>query len=87
MANDYIPRGDAEFNGWKANFVSQANANLAELGLVAADMTPIVTAQGAWASSYCAHIAVQALARSTRQSNDDNLAQLGEVGAGSFTDP
>jgi len=21
MANDYIPRGDAEFNGWLANFV------------------------------------------------------------------
>jgi hypothetical protein len=24
MANDYIPRGDAEFNGWQANFVASA---------------------------------------------------------------
>ncbi len=35
MANDYIPRGDAAFNGWLANFVTYANANLAGLGLVA----------------------------------------------------
>ncbi len=31
MANDYIPRGDAEFNGWLANFVTYANANRAVL--------------------------------------------------------
>jgi hypothetical protein len=41
MANDYIPRGDAEFNGWLANFVTYANANLAALGLVAGDMRAI----------------------------------------------
>jgi len=50
MANDYIPRGDAEFNGWLANFVTYANANLAGLGLVAGDMTPVTTAQTTWNS-------------------------------------
>ena len=38
MANDYIPRGDAEFSAWLDNFVTYANANLAGLGLVAGDM-------------------------------------------------
>ena len=33
MANDYVPRGDADFNAWQANFVTYANANLANLGL------------------------------------------------------
>ncbi len=76
MANDYIPRGDAEFNGWQANFVSQANANLAGLGLLAADLTPIQTAQGAWATSYTNHITLQAIAQSTRQTKDDTRASL-----------
>jgi hypothetical protein len=30
MANDYIPRGDDEFNGWLANFVTHANAHLVD---------------------------------------------------------
>ena len=34
---DYIPAPDAEFNSWQVNFVTYANANLAALGLVAAD--------------------------------------------------
>jgi hypothetical protein len=34
MANEYTPRGDAEFNAWLANFVTYANANLAGVGLV-----------------------------------------------------
>jgi hypothetical protein len=63
MANDYIPRSDAEFNAWQANFVASANANLAGLGLVAADLTPIITVQGAWSSAYSAHVAVSAAAQ------------------------
>jgi len=74
MANDYIPRGDAEFNGWQANFVSYANANLVALGLVAGDMTPITTSQTAWTSGYTAHIAAQAAAQSARDAKDGNRA-------------
>lgn len=33
---DYIPGPDAAFRAWQANFVANANANLAALGLVAA---------------------------------------------------
>ncbi|MEW6743901.1 MAG: hypothetical protein AB1486_14200 [Planctomycetota bacterium] len=38
MANDFIPRGDVEFKGWLANFVTCANANLADLGPGAGNM-------------------------------------------------
>lgn len=34
---DYIPGPDASFQAWQSNFVTYANANLAALGLVAAD--------------------------------------------------
>lgn len=70
MANDYIPRGDAEFNGWLSNFVTYANANLAALGLVAGDLTPVITAQTTWNSKYLAHIAAQAAAQAAREAKD-----------------
>ncbi|MCK4659670.1 MAG: hypothetical protein KAV82_09145 [Phycisphaerae bacterium] len=47
---DYIPGGDAAFNAWLDNFVTYANANLANLGLAAGDLTPVTTAQTAWGS-------------------------------------
>jgi len=34
---DYISAPDAEFDAWQQNFVSSANANLAAVGLAAAD--------------------------------------------------
>ena len=49
---DYIPAPDAEFHAWQQNFVTCANANLAALGLVASDMTPVTNAQSTWASAY-----------------------------------
>ncbi len=70
MANDYIPRGDAEFNGWLANFVTYANANLVALGLVAGDMTPVTTAQTTWNSKYPAHVAAAAAAIAAREGKD-----------------
>ncbi len=61
---DYIPAPDAEFNAWQSNFVTYANANLAGLGLVAGDMTPITAAQTTWASAFPAHVTAQAAAQS-----------------------
>lgn len=52
---DYIPGPDANFQAWQANFVTYANANLAALGLTAADMAPITAAQGTWATAFPAH--------------------------------
>jgi hypothetical protein len=44
MAN-YLPSKETDLAVWLANFVTVANANLATLGLVAADLTPITTLQ------------------------------------------
>lgn len=40
---DYIPQKDTIYRDWLANFLTVANANLATLGLVAADITPLQT--------------------------------------------
>ncbi len=45
MPQDYIPSSDLDYQAWLLNFVTVANANLAALGLVAADMTPVTTAK------------------------------------------
>ncbi|MCK4658552.1 MAG: hypothetical protein KAV82_03435 [Phycisphaerae bacterium] len=41
----YVHGGDAKFNAWLDTFVTYANANLANIGLVQPDIDPIVTAQ------------------------------------------
>jgi len=45
MPSTYYPNNDADFIVWLANFVTGANANLAALGLVAADLTPVTGVQ------------------------------------------
>lgn len=52
---DYIPGPDASFQAWQSNFVTYANTNLAALGLVAADMTPITSAHSGGATAFPAH--------------------------------
>ncbi len=64
---DYIPASDAEFNGWLGNFVTYASGNLAGLGLVAGDLTPITTAQTDRAGSLAAHVTAQQTAKSATQ--------------------
>ncbi len=36
-SRDYIPKGDADFDSWQANFRAYVNANLAGLGLTGTD--------------------------------------------------
>src|SRR3972149_11878448 len=76
MANDYIPRGDAEFNAWQANFVTSATANQLALGLVPADLTLIILSQPVWTLSFTAHVAAQASAQSARATKDANRTAL-----------
>jgi len=45
MPKDYVPQNDTQFQAWLTNFVTVLNANLATVGLVAADVTPLTTAQ------------------------------------------
>lgn len=67
---DYIPQNDADFNVWQQNYTTTANASLAALGLVAADMAPITAAATVWTSAYTAHVAAQAAAVSAREAKD-----------------
>ncbi len=50
MAN-YLPAKEAELTLWLTNFLTAANANLAALGLVAADLTAITTQQATFTSN------------------------------------
>ena len=74
MSTDYIPAPDTDFNNWQSNFVTYANANLAALGLVAGDMTPVTTAQSAWSSNYAEHLTAVTAALSARQVKDTSRA-------------
>ena len=80
MATDYIPRGDAEFNAWQANFVTYANANQLALGLVPADLTLIIVSQPVWTLSFTAHVAAQANAQSARATKDANRTTAAALG-------
>ena len=71
---DYIPGPDGSFQAWQANFVTYANANLAALGLVAADMTPVTAAQTTWNSAFPAHVAAVNAAKAAKQSKDEARA-------------
>ena len=71
---DYIPGPDASFQAWQSNFVTYANANLAALGLVAADMVPITTGQTAWATAFPAHVAAVNAAKGAKQTKDESRA-------------
>lgn len=73
---DYLPGPDADYQAWVANFVTYANANLAALGLVAADMTPVTTGQTTFNSAFSAHIAAKQAAMAAKQAKDEGRQSL-----------
>lgn len=73
---DYLPGPDANYQAWVTNFVTYANANLAALGLVAADMTPVTAGQSAFNTGFSAHIAAKAAAQAAKQTKDDTRRTL-----------
>jgi hypothetical protein len=76
MPADYIPRSDSEFDAWIDNFDTYATANLAALGLVAGDLTPVTTAHTAWTTAYTAHVAATVAAEGARAGKDTSRAAL-----------
>ena len=74
MSSNYIPSPDGDFDTWQTNFYTYANAHLVDLGLVAADLTPITTARTAWTNGLAANAAAQTTARAARQTKDDSRA-------------
>lgn len=73
---DYLPGPDTNYQAWVTNFVTYANANLAALGLVAADMTPVTTAQTAFNSGLSGHVTAKAAAMAAKQNKDDTRRTL-----------
>lgn len=67
---DYIPRADAAFDQWQANFLAVVNANPAGYGLAAADTAPLVAAQTAWESALPAHETAANAAKAAREAKD-----------------
>lgn len=69
---DYIPRDDAGFDTWQANFVTYVNAHLTGLGLTMldADVVAMVADQTDWAAKYPAHVTAQASAQAARETKD-----------------
>ncbi len=78
---DFIPKGDAEFAVWFAQFNTALNANLAALGLVAADVTPLTTAKTDLDAKIAANATAQdaakaaTAAKNTSRTNSDNLVR------------
>ena len=60
---DFLPNNDTELQAWLTNFVTILNANLATVGLVAADVTPLTTAQTNFNTAVTTHISTEAVFR------------------------
>lgn len=68
---DYIPGPDANFQSWQDNFLTYAMANLAALGITAADLAPLVAAQSTWLTDFPAHVAAANAAKAAKQAKDE----------------
>jgi len=78
MPNSYIPNKDADLVAWLANFLTVANANLAPLGLIAGDLTPISTLQPTYSTNLNdveAKKAALASAVDTKDATKDSIVQ------------
>jgi hypothetical protein len=76
---DFLPDNDAELVAWTTNFVTYASANLAALGLVAADLAPITTNQSAFGTAFTTNTAAQNAAQSAAAAKDAARAELESV--------
>lgn len=68
---DYLPNSDPDFTAWMRNFIEYTSANLAALGLTAADLGPIQAKQGSWEAASAAFVTAQAQVRAARLVKDD----------------
>lgn len=73
---DYIPGSDTEFQAWAANFITYANAHLAELGIDATDILPIAGAMSDFIAKMADNVTAQQAAQSARQAKDASRDSL-----------
>ena len=61
-SDDFVPKNDLDFVAWSANFFTVLNLNLATVGLVAGDVTPVQAASTALSAAYTDQVAKVAAA-------------------------
>ena len=76
VPTDYLPKNDSELVTYLANFVTVLNANLAAVGLVAADVTPLTGAQTAFSAAVTDQAAKQAAAKAAVETKFARKDQL-----------
>lgn len=76
MGRDYVPSPNGDFHIRQNNFVTCANAHLADRGLLAGNVAPINAAQATRGTAYPAHNPAQTAAQAAGQAKDDARAGL-----------
>ena len=76
---DYLPSSDADYSAWLQNFLTAANANLANLGLVAADVTALENAASIFDTNRGANDTAQAAAQAATAQKDAARASAEEL--------
>ena len=64
---DYLPTKDTDLQAWTQNFLAVANANLAPLGLIAGDVTPVSTDKTSYDTAITNNNTKQAEAKAATQ--------------------
>lgn len=77
--SDYLPRSDADFSAWLQNFITAANNNTTNLGLVAADITSLENAASIFDTTRGANDSAQAAAQAARAQKDAARATAEEL--------
>ena len=73
---DYIPDTDGQFAAWANNFMAYADGHLADLGLVAADLTELANMQADFNAKMTVHITAQQAAQSACQAKDSSRKEF-----------
>ena len=70
MPTDYLPKPDAAFQAWLANFVAVAVANKEQLALTTQDVTALNGVQSSFAANFAALKTAQAAAKGATSTKD-----------------
>ena len=76
MPRDYIPQNDTQLQAWLTNFVAVLDANLATVGLAAADVAPLSTAKTAFDTAVTAQVTAQDVANAAVQTKKTRRTTL-----------
>jgi hypothetical protein len=68
---DFIPTTDADFEIWLNTLLFALQASPADYGLTPADITPLLTAQSTWSTSYLAQQTAKTAAEAATSRKDD----------------